>query len=151
MAKPKIYSRYDPPVVDGFSDFGVSRTKQEFRDECDLNTMMVKYRDTGLLPAGREPQYGDFTGVEDFQEAQNLLLATREQFNSLPSAQRDKFKNDPVEFLKFVQDKGNIPAMRELGMLSPEAIARLDAEAKAAAEKAAAVVAESGKVKSKSK
>jgi len=143
---PKIYTRYDPPVVDGMSDFGPTRAKQKFRDECDLNTLMSKYRDSGLLPAGVEVQYGDFADVGEYQDAQNLLLAAKEQFESLPSAQRERFKNDPVKFLQFVQDKGNMPALRELGMLNDEAAARYDAvlaaeEAKKAADKAAAAAA----------
>lgn len=129
MGVRKIYSAYDRPAVDGIRDFGPSATKQEFKDECDLNTLMSRYRDVGLLPAGRTVQYGDFTGVDDYQQAQNIILAARDQFNSLPSAQRERFRNDPVEFLKFVSEKGNIAGMRELGMLSDEAVARLDKEA----------------------
>ncbi|AYQ58199.1 putative VP3 [Microviridae sp.] len=136
---PKIYSRFDLPVVDGKRFPGKTRTQQQYKEECDINTLMARYRDQGILPRGRAVQYGDFSTLESYQEAQNLLVQAREQFDSLPSEQRARFKNDPALFLEFVTDKGNVAAMRELGMLSPEAVARLDREeaaAKAALEAA---------------
>lgn len=115
------------------------RTKQSFRDECDINVLMRRYQETGVLDfvQKREPQYGDVTGV-DFRESMELVAEASEAFNELPSSLRDRFQNDPAKFLDFVSDKKNLPEMGELGLLSPEAMKRLADEKTAAAAAAAA-------------
>lgn len=95
-----------------------SMTKQEFKDECDLNTLMAKYVITGTLPASVSvAKYGDFAGVGDFHECQNVLLVAKAQFDALPSKVRDRFRNDVPSFLDFVQDPKNLDEARALGLL----------------------------------
>lgn len=109
--------RYRVPI----SFTGPGRTKQSFRDECDVNILMRRYASTGVLPLSRDPtqaQYLDVTGA-DYFDAQLLIAGARSQFFSLPARIRDRFDNDPGEFLTFMEDKRNHEEARELGLLPP--------------------------------
>lgn len=108
-------------------------TRQEFKDECNIRSIMRRYETTGVLPMpGRSPpvaRYGDFSNAPDFLEAQAIVLRASEQFNTLPVRVRDRFGYDPARFLAFVTDRNNLAEVRALGLLSEEGIARLDAAA----------------------
>lgn len=95
-----------------------SRTKQSFKDDCDVNNIMKKYNKTGQLPEmiQREPRYGDFSDVTDYQESLNIVLLAQEQFANLPARARDRFRNDPAAFLEFVNDPKNVQEMVEMGL-----------------------------------
>jgi len=93
------------------------RTKQSFKDECDVNTIMRRYEATGILPEPRGvPQYLDVSSI-DFQEAQFFIAAANSRFFSLPSRIRDRFENDPAQFLAFMEDSRNAQEARELGLV----------------------------------
>lgn len=120
----------------GFASTEPTRTKQSFKDECDINHIMRNYRDRGLLPQGttKTARYGDFSTVDDYLQAQNLILRAQRQFSELPSEVRDRFQNDPTRFLTFVTDTANLDEAHDLGLLSEEASKRIQA-AKAARNK----------------
>jgi len=93
-------------------------TKQSFKDECDINTIMSRYQSTGEMPVinERAPQYLDATGM-DFQDMQNKVVEAQNLFNDLPSSLRNRFHNDPAEFLEFCGDPANRDEMSKLGLL----------------------------------
>jgi len=95
-------------------------TKQSFKDECDINTIMSRYQSTGELPdlALSAPQYLDASTVPDFQSMQNTLVEAQTLFDALPSKIRSRFENDPGEFLAFVSDPSNKPELHTMGLLS---------------------------------
>lgn len=95
-----------------------SRTKQSFRDECDINNVMKKFERTGILPEmiKQNPQYGDFSDVESFQEAQNIVIHANEQFMALDAHIRKRFDNNPAKFLEFVSYPENLDEMVKLGI-----------------------------------
>lgn len=95
-----------------------TRAKQSFKKECDINTIMAKYQSSGVLPSYAGPGlYGDFSQVSDFLEAQVILQHAEEQFKGLSSAVRDRFKNDPAEFLAFVNNPKNKDEAIKLGLV----------------------------------
>jgi len=97
------------------------RTKQSFKDECDINLIMAKYQKTGAIT--HVNKYGanyEFATSIDFTEAMQLVVTAQEMFNGLPSSIRTRFENDPAEFLDFVQDANNVPEMRKMGLIAPE-------------------------------
>lgn len=99
----------------------VTRTVQDAKDECDINLIMARYQRTGLMPEGiGTGTYGDFSQALEFQDAQNLLIRAREQFEALPSKIRDRFHNNPVELLDFVHNVDNKKEAQELGLLNKE-------------------------------
>jgi len=98
-----------------------SRTKQSFRDECDINNILRQFNVTGELPSGSvQPQYGDFSGITDYQSALNAVMAAQDSFLQLPAKVRAKFDNDPALFVEFASDEANRDEMKALGLLHEE-------------------------------
>ncbi len=97
---------------------GESRTKQSMRDECDINNIMKKYKKHGKLPEliKKNPQYGDFSNVNDYQESCNIVIKAKEQFDNLSSEVRNRFANDPSKFLEFVNKEENKEEMYKMGL-----------------------------------
>jgi len=120
----RLYALVDP----------VSRTKQSFKNECDINNIMRKFQKTGAVAhvARFGGDYGFATSV-DFHEASNIVIRGRELYSALPSSIRKRF-GDPGEFLDFVQDPKNEDEMRSLGILPKKAsvVSADSAEVKAA-------------------
>lgn len=102
---------------------GDSRTKQSFKDECDINKIMRRYNSSGVAPAMRgNGVYGDFSTVGDYMECVSKLDKARAQFSGLSSELRARFRNDPSEMLAFVADSSNRAEAEKLGLLRvPEA------------------------------
>lgn len=98
---------------------GDSRTKQSFRDECDINVMMRKWNNNGVMPTPStvEPQYGDFSNVQDYMEAFDTIQDARDQFMELPSAVRRACDNDPGTFIQMVHDPERKVELTALGLL----------------------------------
>lgn len=97
-------------------------TKQEFKAESDINTIMASYMRTGELPHINElaPQFLDVTDM-DFQTHMNTIRQAQEYFDMLPSAIRNRFQNDPGEFVDFTSNPDNRPELARMGLLSTEA------------------------------
>lgn len=102
-----------------------SMTKQSFKDECDINKLMKRWSASGdlsnvlrsfELENGFRASYGDYTGVQSYHESLNRVLAAENAFMQLPSSLRERFRNDPGEFLAFVQDPENERELVELGL-----------------------------------
>lgn len=98
------------------------RTKQSFKEECDINRIMSQYLKTGVVDFVNKhaPQYYDVTGVE-YQDAMNIVAQSQTMFAELPAKLREQFENDPALFLDFVSDPENRPEMAVMGLLTPEA------------------------------
>lgn len=96
-------------------------TEQAHANASDINTIMRKYRKTGLLP---EPVlagvYGDFSMAVDFHTAQNRIIDANNMFNALPSDIRTTFKNDPGLFFQFVNDDTNRAECQSMGLIPPD-------------------------------
>ncbi len=98
-----------------------SRTKQSFRDECDINNILRQFNVTGELRVGSvQPQYGDFSGITDYQSALNAVMAAQDSFLQLPAKVRAKFDNDPALFVEFASDEANRDEMKAMGLLHEE-------------------------------
>lgn len=112
------YNVYRPHAPVKMEITGVSRAKQSFRDECDINTIMAKYQKTGLIEHVNkfEGGYGDLPSADDYQSALNMAIEAKEAFGSLPSSIRNKFENDPEQFLAFVEDPDNSEELIEMGL-----------------------------------
>lgn len=103
---------------------GPGVTKQSFKDECDIHTIMQKYHATGLLThlSASRPMYGDFTSVPDYQTALNRVNFANDEFAKLPAKMRERFHNDPVELLKFLENPENRKEAVDLGILKAEKV-----------------------------
>lgn len=98
---------------------GLSMTKTSFKDECDVNNIMAKFRTQGVLDHVRHTkgQYGDFTSAPEYHKAMNEILKAEEMFATVPAHIRKKFDNSAEKFLSFVQDKENYDEMKKLGLV----------------------------------
>lgn len=101
------------------------RTKQYFRDECDVNRIMARYLETGILD-GRDPasaRFVDCTALQalDYQGAMNFVISAQQAFSQLPASVRTRFRNDPSEMLQFVDDPSNRDEAIRLGLLADPA------------------------------
>nr|AVQ10183.1 minor capsid protein [Gokushovirinae environmental samples] len=106
--------------------------KQEFKEECDINTLLRRFNITGELPGPyRMPVYGDFAGITDFHEAANAIAEANEAFDALPVLVRERFRNDPAMFVDFCLDDKNKDEARRLGLLPPIELEKLQAAAPA--------------------
>ena len=95
-----------------------SRTKQSFKDECDINTIVRRFGLTGQLPSDiRMPLNGDFTNVPDFRTAMDMIVAARESFEAMPADVRSRFHNDAAEFVDFCSDPKNRDEAIKLGLV----------------------------------
>lgn len=102
---------------------GPTRTKQAFKDQCDINNILKRYEKTGVLPVADNGtgKYGDFSEVVDYQGALNQVIAAQSAFGGLSAKIRARFSNDPAEFLKFAEDPKNEDALVEMGLATRRA------------------------------
>ncbi|AZL82833.1 internal scaffolding protein [Apis mellifera associated microvirus 14] len=98
-----------------------SRTKQEFKDEADINKIVERFGLTGELPQNlRMPISGDFTGLGDYHEAMNLVLQAQEEFDKLPAKVRERFGNDAGAFIAWAEREDNLEEAKLLGIAREE-------------------------------
>lgn len=114
--------RANPAIYCDCSDLP-SLTRQEFADDCDINTLMAKYEKTGVINHFNNgvPQYLDIVGLPDLQMSHMLLQEASEAFMRLPAVVRREFDNDPMKFTAFASDEKNLDKMREWGLAPPAA------------------------------
>lgn len=85
-----------------------SQTVQSFKDDADINCIIARFEHTGVLvdptvPVSRTPQFGDYSDMPSYQEAQNVIVAANNAFNDLSAKIRERFGNDPAAYFDFVQ------------------------------------------------
>lgn len=97
-------------------------TKQCFKDECDINTIIDRFRRGATLPAPPVDglRYGDFSNIGSFQDAMIAVCQAEEMFASLPAKIRARFENDPGQFLDFADDPNNYDEMVKMGLVAPK-------------------------------
>lgn len=95
-----------------------SLTHQEFAAECDIRTIMNKYKRTGIVThlTSAKEMLGDFTDVPDYRESLDAVIRAQEAFDSLPAELRAKFQNDPALFLDHVNDPKNYDDVLNFGL-----------------------------------
>jgi phage internal scaffolding protein len=114
---------YDTDLVSdetGLSCPEPTRTQQQFKKETDINEILRRFGKTGVVPQSiRPPTYGDFTGVDNYQDAANAIIQAQVAFDELPSSIRREFDNNPALFVDYCSDPANLPNLRKMG-LAPE-------------------------------
>ena len=95
-------------------------TVQYEKDSCDINRIIDKYQQTGVLSHvnSRIPLEGDFTEVSDFRSCLEILERAQDSFDDLPADVRNRFANDPAKFLDFVYDESNRDEAVNLGLIT---------------------------------
>lgn len=123
LKKPHIRTpyNYDREAVTRATGLDCSnskdRTQQNFKEECDINTLVERFGIGYKMPEGLvAPQYGDFSNIGSFHEALNQIAAARETFEALPANVRDRFQNDPGRFVDFAIDSKNAKELVDMGL-----------------------------------
>jgi len=121
MTDPIVKNRFSPSqkVV---SPPSKHRAQQQFKDDCDINTIMRKFQKTKAMDhvTIHGADYG-FASPLTLQESLNTVIKAQEMFDDLPSSLRKRFDHSPSVFLEFVQDENNKAEMAELGLLNKAA------------------------------
>lgn len=121
LRTPYNYDRDAASDYHGLKCEDKSLAREEFAEESNINYIAERYGLTGELPQVLHlPAYGDFTGIFDFQTAQNAVANAREQFMSLPAKLRGRFDNDPQKLLEFLSDDSNRKEAEFLGLVEPK-------------------------------
>lgn len=98
----------------------VSRTKQQFKDDADINNIVARWLQTGVDPAmiqRGEARYADFTTVDDYLTMQYKLAGVRSDFELLPGPVRFEFDNDPAKLIEYLADPANTAEAIKRGLL----------------------------------
>ncbi len=84
------------------------RTKQSFRDECDINLIMQRAAQGGTIThlEKHSATYGDFSDFDFFEQTQ-MLTKGREIFDDLDAEIRREFGQNPAAFFAYVNDPVN--------------------------------------------
>lgn len=117
---PEFFSRSNLPFSKGVKFFKPSLTEQSHRNEVDINSIIARYRRTGVLGTPtqvREMFYGDFSAVGSFHEVQNIIMDAAKRFMELPSNVRLAFENDPARFLDAFKDDSQLQKLIDLGLV----------------------------------
>lgn len=120
---PVLYSFYTPhdPVQ---LDCGTELiTKQEFKDECDINNILRQFTLTGIIEHinKSEASFVDLPDMSDFQSSLAIISEAEAAFASLPSKVRDRYQNDPAVFLGALADPSQKEFLTEVGVFQSPA------------------------------
>ena len=93
-------------------------TEQSHKKECDINQILSKYQQTGIITHAHQnqAQYGEISSL-DFHESMNLIAEAKSTFETLPSSLRKRFENDPEKYLAFLEDPKSLKEMQEMGLI----------------------------------
>lgn len=122
MATVKFKTRFNTkPREYAFTPTGDSLTQQQFKEECDVNNILAKYKKTGMLNHLNKHQanYGDFSDLNDYQTNLDKVMHAQNTFNELPSNIRSKFENDPGKLIDFLSKEENNEEAIKLGLKFP--------------------------------
>ncbi len=111
-------------------------TDQSFGHSSNINTIVKRYQQTGLLPqTSKQPQYLDISEVPSFEEAHATVKKSMELFNQLPSNIRKLIDNDPTKLESFISDPNNKNLLISEGLLPKPKEVQVAPEPQSAATK----------------
>lgn len=106
-----------------------SMTKQSFREETDINILASKYirKDVEYTPLQIAQQiaavtqkplaYGDVSNATNLNDAMNVIAEIQDAFDVLPATIRQRFDNDPLSLVGFLENPANRAEAVKLGLL----------------------------------
>lgn len=106
LVQPRREGEFDSANRGDLEKFEETLTVQSEAPACDINNILARYERTGQLPdmIRENAQYGDFSDVGSFMEAQNIVAHANAQFAALDAHVRARFLNSPAEMLKFIDE-----------------------------------------------
>ena len=114
----KFKTAYGDRKRESFLTEGESMTQQHFAKEADIKTIIKKYDRTGIINhvARGVAQYGDYSEVNEYREALDMVNNANASFGELPAELRKMFDNDAGAFFEFATNPKNDEIMVEMGL-----------------------------------
>lgn len=101
-----------------------SMTVQAPADETDINKIVAKIiKGHTVMASNGEPFYGDVSELGGLQEAIIKVQEADELFMQYPAEVREKFENDPVNFIEFLDNPENYAEAKKLGLVKDRPVA----------------------------
>ncbi|AXL14558.1 internal scaffolding protein [Microviridae sp.] len=96
-------------------------THQEFKEECNIYNLIKNHgydylQNLNQSVTAAQAMYGDYTQINEYQTALNLVQKSNEMFMQIPSDIRKKFNNDAGQYLEFVSNPKNQDKLIEYGL-----------------------------------
>lgn len=87
-----------------------SLTEQSHSQECDINYIIKKFTNTGILPTNtrQNPEYG-FAPNIDFKSALDLVKSAHQEFNELQPSEKALFNHNPELYAQFLTEYVETP------------------------------------------
>jgi len=114
----KIKNRYSPIDRPTLTFLKPTKTDTSQKAACDINNIMKKYAKTGVIThvTSAVPQFGDISHLGDYQASLNQIRHAEDLFEQLPSRVRERFKNNPADFMTFMSNSKNYEEAVTLGL-----------------------------------
>lgn len=104
-------------------DFGHSLTSQAMTDEVDINKIMARIQKGQVVMASDgQPFYGDVSEYGGLQEAIMKVQEADDLFMQYPAELREKFDNDPINFVAFLENPDNYDEALKMGLVNPKPV-----------------------------
>lgn len=105
-----------------FTEIDFSKTKsltvQSPTEEVDINKIMARInKGQNVLTSQGQPFYGDVSDLGGLQEAFIKAQEAEDLFMQFPADVRERFENDPVQFVEFFENPNNMKEAVELGLV----------------------------------
>ncbi len=114
LSKDKKLSRNATLALRPAITYEDGRTKQCYKDECDIDKIMSRFNVTGTIShlAKYGGIYADFSDF-DFHKQNNMLTKGREIFDALPAELRREFGQSASNFFAYVNDPANLDKLKQ--------------------------------------
>ena len=118
MTKMKFKTGYSDRTRKGFETTGESLTQQSHAAAADVRNIISQYDRTGLIANVNKgiAQYGDYSEINEYAEALNMVREAERNFQEVPSHIREQFNNNAGLFFEFATNPKNKKEMIELGL-----------------------------------
>ncbi len=114
----KFKTAYGDRTRSSFQTTGESLTQQSHATAADVRNIIKQYDRTGLIANVNKgiAQYGDYSEINEFSEAQQIVAKAKESFAELPSHIREQFNNNAGLFFEFATNPKNKEEMIRMGL-----------------------------------
>lgn len=96
----------------------ISLTSQAPSDEVDINKIMARViKGQPVLTSIGQPFYGDVSEFGGLQEAIIKVQEAEDLFMQYPAELREKFENDPVKMVEYLENPENLEEAIKIGLV----------------------------------
>lgn len=118
---PTFKTAYGPKERVHPATGGESRTHQSFKEQCDVNAIVSRFKKTGVISTlnPRPARFADVSQFTDYRDVVHEMMRAERIFMQLPASVRGRFGHDAAAFLEFAADPGNVDELRDMGLVAP--------------------------------